>query len=183
MLCTADALIFSFTDLIKYTIRVGIINFQYNMGRKRKGCFSRIAILDSVKGASNNAEENDSEVFVDKKEEENENETDELTRLMSLVEIDEDTEDDDVEKLLSLAAFQQFLVSLPPQIHPAVKGHLVEKFKGLVEFPAQPSLERFSCISTEMIKKKLNILSEKAGLSFSLILAPPTSHCLKVLIT
>ena len=56
------------------------------MGRKKKGCFSRIAILDSVKGASNNAEENDSEVFIDKKEEENENETDELTRLMSLVE-------------------------------------------------------------------------------------------------
>ena len=35
---------------------------------------------------SNKAEENDSEVFIDKKEEENENETDELTRLMSLVE-------------------------------------------------------------------------------------------------
>ena len=87
------------------------------------------------------------------------------------------------EKLLNLAAYQQFLVSLPPLIHPAVKGHLVEKYKGLVEFPTEPSIERFSCISTEMITKKLNILSEEAGISFSLILAPPTSHCSKVLIT
>ena len=52
---------------------------------------------------------------------------------MSLVEIDVDYDaEDDDEKLLNLAAYQQFLVSLPPLIHPAVKGHLVEKFKGLV---------------------------------------------------
>ena len=51
------------------------------MGRKKKGCFSRHAILESVKAGIKNADEN----AVDKKEEENyetpvpDNETDELT--------------------------------------------------------------------------------------------------------
>ena len=65
------------------------------MTLRTKSCFLHFYLFALVKHLlctadalifSNKAEENDSEVFIDKKEEENENETDELTRRMSLVE-------------------------------------------------------------------------------------------------
>ena len=120
----------------------------------------------------------------------------ELTRLMSVVEIGNDP--DELEKQINLAglgdkiysltifnfqtfvlAFQQFLIRLPPSIHPAVKGHLTDIFKSLVTFPDYQSLENHPSITLDIIEDKLHSLSEIAGISFSLSLSPPTYHCLK----
>ena len=83
--------------------------------------------------------------------------------------------------ILSISAYNQFLISLSPSIHPAVKGHLTELFKSLVTLPAHLYPEKYPDITPEAIQAKLNILSEEAGVSFSLILVPPTSQCLKVI--
>ena len=102
---------------------------------------------------------------------------DELTRLMSVVEIANDPEE--LERQINLAAFHQFLICLPPCFHPAIKGHLTERFKSFVTFPTNQSLENHPAVTPEVVQEKLDSLSEKAGISFSLSLAPPTYHCLK----
>ena len=49
----------------------------------------------------------------------------------------------------------------------------------MVTFPNCQKLEKFPTITQESIKSKLDILSNEAQVSFHLVLAPPTHHCLK----
>lgn len=185
------------------------------MGRKKKGCFSRSEILGTISNGKQEPEacypitkttrqrrkQSETDPFPIVEEENHDDsldileDIDELSRLMSVVEIDDDPKE--FEKQLNLAgnhrpfifmenafsliaAYHHFLICLPSTIHPAVKGHLIERFKALVEFPSHPSLESFPSITPASIQEKLNNLSEESGVSFGLILAPPTSHCLKV---
>ena len=76
-------------------------------------------------------------------------------------------------------AYHQFLIRLPAAIHPAIKGRLIELFKKLVTLPSNQNLEEHPSITPDVIQAKLDTLSETAGTSFSLCLAPPTYQCLK----
>ena len=69
---------------------------------------------------------------------------------------------------------------MAPTLHPAVKGHLTELFKSLVTLPPQFAPDKHPAITHEAIQDRLSSISEKAGVSFSLIIAPPTFECLKV---
>ena len=46
-------------------------------------------------------------------------------------------------------------------------------------FPEKQSLEIHTSITQEIIDDKLQLLSEQAGTSFGLVLAPPTFSCVK----
>ena len=118
----------------------------------------------------------------------------ELTRLMSCVDIADDPLE--IEKQTNLAgvrikifesnllgqvisAYHEFLIRLSPSIHPAIRQHLIELFKGMTSFPKKQPLEIHPSITPTLIEDKLQSLSEQAGTSFGLILGPPSFSCLK----
>ena len=160
--------------------------------KDKKPIFQKNTLTDYLDDVNEIEEDDDDEVFSETQD------INELTRLMSVVDIVDDPEE--FEKQLNMAgkykvyvkkigvltlgslitAYNQFIINLPPKLHPAIQGHLIERFKTLVSFTSHPFLERHPRITPETIEEKLTLLSEKAGVSFNLILAPPTSQCLKV---
>ena len=88
------------------------------------------------------------------------------------------------ENILNLMVLQDILMNIPETAHPAVKDYLKStalEFLEINHVSTQDLMKHLPSVSREMIKLKVEEVSCRAEISLSLVLTPPVSCCIKVI--